>query len=212
MACTTLGRNLNFCFTRIRRSSSAESSRAPHIPEDHSRPLPKYSSNNTAPTHINHFNSLFDLTFDSPESDTEPTTPDFATVFASQRLFFSSPGRSNSIIESPPSSPSSSTGNQPESDTLVGGGIAISTYSRNPYKDFRRSMQEMVEARDLTVGANWDYLHELLLCYLALNATSTHNCIIRAFSDVVVSLVLSQAAGGGRESEFSGTGCSISAP
>lgn len=71
--------------------------------------------------------------------------------------------------------------------------VAVPTYSPDPYLDFRRSMQEMVEARDLVdVKANWDYLHELLLCYLALNPKSTHKFIIRAFADLLVSLLASQ--------------------
>ncbi|GFZ08861.1 ovate family protein 12 [Actinidia rufa] len=56
-------------------------------------------------------------------------------------------------------------------------------------------MQEMVEARELTeVKANWDYLHELLLCYLSLNPQHTHKFIIRAFADLLVSLMSSETA------------------
>uniref|UniRef100_A0A5B7CAK6 Transcription repressor n=1 Tax=Davidia involucrata TaxID=16924 RepID=A0A5B7CAK6_DAVIN len=205
---STLGRNLHLCFTKITGTASAESSLTPPTPEDHSRPLPN-STNTTTSILIKNFNSLYDHTFDSTsnskflshsssddlsssESDTETTTPDFATVFASQRFFFSSPGRSNSIIESSSSSPSPSPsqGKLLESDAVVDGGIAIPTYSPDPYKDFRRSMQEMVEARDLIdVRANWDYLHELLLCYLALNPKSTHKFIVGAFADLLVSLM-----------------------
>lgn len=62
-------------------------------------------------------------------------------------------------------------------------------------------MQEMVEARDLIdVRANWDYLHELLMCYLSLNPKSTHKFIVGAFADLLVSLVGSPVdAGGGRK-------------
>ena len=57
-------------------------------------------------------------------------------------------------------------------------------------------MQEMVEARDLIdVKANWDYLHELLLCYLAMNPKSTHKYIIGAFADLIVSLMATEAGG-----------------
>ena len=54
-------------------------------------------------------------------------------------------------------------------------------------------MQEMVEARDLVdVKANWDDLHELLLCYLAMNPKSTHKFIIGAFADLLVSLMAAE--------------------
>lgn len=58
--------------------------------------------------------------------------------------------------------------------------------------DFRRSMQEMVEARPELmndVKSNWDTLHELLLSYLALNPKSTHKFILGAFSDLIVTLM-----------------------
>ncbi|CAA0832108.1 Transcription repressor OFP12 [Striga hermonthica] len=108
--------------------------------------------------------------------------PDFATVAASRRFFFSSPGRSNSIVDSSIESSSS-----PENP---GVGIAVTTYSPDPFADFRRSMQEMVEAREFCgVSEDWGYLHELLTCYLSLNPTSTHKFIVEAFADLLVSLV-----------------------
>ncbi|MCD7461883.1 hypothetical protein HAX54_047336 [Datura stramonium] len=121
------------------------------------------------------------------------TTPDLATVYASQRFFFSSPGHSNSIVDSSSSSSSSlaSTSSSVESDApVVDGSIAIPTYSPDPYLDFRRSMQEMVEARGLSdIRGNWDSLHELLMCYLTLNPKSTHKYIVGAFADLIVCLM-----------------------
>ncbi|XP_044487217.1 transcription repressor OFP16-like [Mangifera indica] len=215
---TTLGRNLHLCFTKIKRPLSPQSS-----PPFHHRPSFLFKS----------FNSLYDydttnVAFDSTSksitrthsSDSE-SEPDFATVFASQRFFFASPGRSNSIIESTPSldtaessdtpigmiSPRNDDSNQSSDvnlysqdsfqsllmkSTSVKDSVAVHTDSPDPYMDFRRSMQEMVEARDLVdVKANWDYLHELLLCYLALNPKSTHKFIISAFADLLVSLMSS---------------------
>ncbi|KAK8556050.1 hypothetical protein V6N13_070120 [Hibiscus sabdariffa] len=128
-------------------------------------------------------------TSDYSESDPD-STPDFATVFASQRFFFSSPGRSNSIIESPDTRP------EPETKTpaAVDGGVAVNKYSPDPYKDFRVSMQEMIEARNLTdVNKDWEFLHELLLCYLTLNPENTHKFIVTAFTDIVVCLLSSSS-------------------
>ncbi|WOG83298.1 hypothetical protein DCAR_0102473 [Daucus carota subsp. sativus] len=159
----------------------------------------------TSTTLMKNFNPLCDLTFTSTSnltssldhdsfsnasdisSDAEESPPDFATVFASQRFFFSSPGRSNSIFESP-SSPQA-----PRKNFLVPDSVAIQTYSPDPFQDFRNSMQEMVEAHGIIdVEAEWEFLHELLLCYLTLNPKQTHKFIIKAFSDLLVSLMSSQ--------------------
>ncbi|KAL4296226.1 hypothetical protein GQ457_12G003420 [Hibiscus cannabinus] len=125
------------------------------------------------------------------ESDAD-STPDFASVFASQRFFFSSPGQSNSIVESPDTRP------EPQSKTpppAVDGGVAVKKYSPDPYKDFRASMQEMIEARNLTdVNMDWEFLHELLLCYLNLNPENTHKFIVSAFADIVVCLLSSSSS------------------
>ncbi|KAL2320970.1 hypothetical protein Fmac_029939 [Flemingia macrophylla] len=113
-------------------------------------------------------------------SSPEPELADLATAFASERFFFSSPGRSNSIVES-----STST------TRVFSGSVAVATYSAEPYADFRRSMEEMVEARPelMDVKSNWHVLQELLRCYLALNPKPTHKFILAAFSDLLVTLV-----------------------
>ncbi|CAI9118455.1 OLC1v1020029C1 [Oldenlandia corymbosa var. corymbosa] len=113
--------------------------------------------------------------------------PDFSSVFASERFFFSTPGNSNSIVESPKSLPA------PEltSTEVVSGGVAIQTYSPDPFADFRKSMQEMVEAHG---KADWEFMHELLSCYLNLNPKHTHKFIIGAFTDLIVSLMSATTA------------------
>ena len=208
----TIARNLNLCFTKINPPQ-----------QDHNRPLPPNSTSTTASFLIKNFNTLYSSShsksssedFSSSDSDSDTTVatpPDFATVFASNRFFFSSPGRSNSIVESSSSSFSSSslTGNS-KSPIVVGGGIPIPTFSPDPYTDFRRSMQEMVEShnhRITDLRSSWDYLHELLTCYLALNPKSTHKFIMGAFVDLLISLMPAPADGGGRrESGFIDGGC-----
>ncbi|KAL8100804.1 transcription repressor OFP16-like [Apium graveolens] len=166
----TLGKHLNMCFRKMINSQASP----PHQ-DDHSHFL------------IQSFNSLYD-----PTTSLEPSSvaPDFATAYASQRFFFSSPGRSNSIIDSTSSLASTSSSSLlPELDTLSGG-IAVPTLSPDPYLDFFRSMQDMVEARSLTdVKTNYDNLQELLRCYLSLNPKSTHKYIVRAFADLLISLM-----------------------
>ncbi|GFZ19704.1 ovate family protein 12 [Actinidia rufa] len=213
---STLGKNLNMCFTGTAESSSFK-------PEaDLGRPSPK-----PVPILVKNFNSLYDLTFDHSKSPSlsaaassddlsspffAAASPDLAAILASRRFFFSSPGRSNSIVDSssPPPSSFSSSSSQP--GAVVGGGIPIPTYSSDLYGDFRRSMQEMVEAHELVdVGADWAHLHELLTCYLALNPKSTHKFIVRAFSDLLVSLLSSRPRKRrGRRSDFSGSSCGVS--
>ncbi|XWS11906.1 hypothetical protein CRYUN_Cryun37aG0044800 [Craigia yunnanensis] len=67
--------------------------------------------------------------------------------------------------------------------------ISVLTYSPNPYDDFRLSMQEMVEARlkhHSTI--DWDFMEELLFCYLNLNDKKSYKFILRAFVDLNVDL------------------------
>ncbi|KAF4353146.1 hypothetical protein G4B88_003023 [Cannabis sativa] len=135
------------------------------------------------------------------DSEILPPAPafDLATVYASPRFFFSSPGQSNSIIES--STITSDHASKPlrpvatakrnTTATQFAGGVEVPKYSVDPFVDFRRSMQEMMEARDVLVDGRTDleYLHELLLCFLALNPKETHKFIISAFTDIVVTLL-----------------------
>ncbi|KAL6655872.1 hypothetical protein ACP70R_006698 [Stipagrostis hirtigluma subsp. patula] len=81
-----------------------------------------------------------------------------------------------------------------------GGGVAVVTFSAAPYDDFRRSMREMVDAgarREAGSGAaprvpatavDWDFMEELLFCYLQLNDRAVHKDILRAFTDTVAAL------------------------
>ncbi|KAL7114165.1 hypothetical protein ACP275_04G103100 [Erythranthe tilingii] len=67
--------------------------------------------------------------------------------------------------------------------------IAILTYSPNPYDDFRRSMQEMVEARLEHGGeVDWEFMDELLFRYLEMNNEKFCRHILRAFVDLAVVL------------------------
>ncbi|GMI91836.1 ovate family protein 14 [Hibiscus trionum] len=67
--------------------------------------------------------------------------------------------------------------------------IAVLTYSPNPYDDFRRSMEEIVEARlKHHSKIDWDFVEELVFCYLNLNDKKSHKFILSAFVDLVVDL------------------------
>ncbi|PPR83998.1 hypothetical protein GOBAR_AA36719 [Gossypium barbadense] len=64
--------------------------------------------------------------------------------------------------------------------------IAVLTYSPNPYDDFRRSMQDMVETRlKHNSDIDWDFMEELVFCYLNLNDKKCYKFILNAFVDLV---------------------------
>ncbi|TKY62434.1 Transcription repressor OFP12 [Spatholobus suberectus] len=203
-------------------SPTATSSSVDH---NHNRP----SSPATSSIPINNVNrDHHAATLQNPFPFLEPEPAVLATAFASQRFFFSSPGRSNSIVESTntdadctttsSSSPATAVGDEPaavdekaKAKAVFCGSVAVETYSPDPYADFRRSMEEMVEARPelMDVKSNWHVLHELLLCYLALNPKSTHNFILAAFADLLVGFISSppQNPGPG-DVAGAGDGCS----
>uniref|UniRef100_A0A7N0UNB2 Transcription repressor n=1 Tax=Kalanchoe fedtschenkoi TaxID=63787 RepID=A0A7N0UNB2_KALFE len=100
----------------------------------------------------------------------------------SDRLFFE-PGETNSILGEAKKA-SSSNGCRSNVEKAV---TLLSMESNNPYLDFKQSMVEMVEAHGV---GSWDWLQELLGCYLKVNGKSNHRFIIRAFVELLVSLDL----------------------
>ncbi|XP_058192456.1 transcription repressor OFP14-like [Rhododendron vialii] len=67
--------------------------------------------------------------------------------------------------------------------------ITILKYSPSPYNDFRNSMEEMIEARLNDRGrVDWEFMEELLFCYLDLNEKKSYKYILSAFVDLVVVL------------------------
>lgn len=62
---------------------------------------------------------------------------------------------------------------------------AVVKRSEDPYKDFRRSMAEMVMEKEMFERKD---LEELLRCFLELNSEHLHGVIVRAFVDIWVAL------------------------
>ncbi|KAF7124913.1 hypothetical protein RHSIM_Rhsim12G0198400 [Rhododendron simsii] len=84
--------------------------------------------------------------------------------------------------------------------------ITILKYSPSPYSDFRNSMEEMAEARLNDRGrVDWEFMEELLFCYLDLNEKKWYKYILSAFVDLIV--VLREKSG--RVSEKSRRGPSV---
>lgn len=180
------------CFSRLKRPSS--DSAPPPLPISDSAPSTSASASASSSSNsalFKNFNTLYDPSDDSEtlnptstsptattsEDDANPKDNDLCSAIASRRFFPACPGRSKSIIDS-----------AAVSVYGIGSGVAVPTYSPDPYSDFRRSMEEMVEALGLDERAHWARLHELLLCYLALNSKQTHKYIISAFADLLLGL------------------------
>ncbi|KAA8541818.1 hypothetical protein F0562_022970, partial [Nyssa sinensis] len=125
--------------------------------------------------------------------------------------FFVAPSSSSSLMEEARmslimskdtgSSSSSSTTTNPLNDStrnssdndqvkeVVGADdfIAVLTYSQSPYDDFQHSMQEMIEATLPQYGkVDWEFMEDLLLCYLNLNDKNSYKYILSAFVDLIV--------------------------
>ncbi|XP_062023454.1 transcription repressor OFP14 [Rosa rugosa] len=67
--------------------------------------------------------------------------------------------------------------------------ISVLMYSPNPGDEFRRSMHDMVEARLRNKAkVDWNFMEELLFCYLNLNEKKSHRFILSAFADLVVDM------------------------
>ncbi|CAH9078885.1 unnamed protein product, partial [Cuscuta epithymum] len=78
-----------------------------------------------------------------------------------------------------------------EKGFVLKGSVGVETMvSSNPFVDFRRSMEEMVEAHGLQ---DWPFLQELLGSYLRINGRSSHEYIIGAFLDLLVHLLGNEA-------------------
>ncbi|XP_059669854.1 transcription repressor OFP13-like [Cornus florida] len=126
---------------------------------------------------------------DSPESSSftnvfESTTVEHSqsqieTVIRglrSERLFFEAgAGESSSIMEEAKTDGTSSF--------VLKESVVMEMESHDPYLDFKKSMEEMVEAHGLN---NWDRLEELLSWYLRVNGKSNHGYIVQAFVDLLI--------------------------
>lgn len=115
---------------------------------------------------------------------------DDATAIKPSDRFFVSPGTSSSIADDARLSStmaSSSTSSSTEAELAVpSGSVKVMTFSKDPYDDFHRSMQDMVESRHggHRQPLDWDFMEELLFCYLELNDRSVHRYILKAFADL----------------------------
>ncbi|CAK9166843.1 unnamed protein product [Ilex paraguariensis] len=83
--------------------------------------------------------------------------------------------------------------------------VALAMESENPYMDFKKSMEEMVESHGLK---DWECLEELLGWYLKINGKMNHGFIVGAFVDLLIGL----SASCSDSTSFSSAASSFSSP
>ncbi|XP_074576312.1 transcription repressor OFP13-like [Curcuma longa] len=101
----------------------------------------------------------------------------FALGKVSSKRFFFSPLTTNSIMEE--AKLKAANGEYSRRCSFCDGCTTVAIASRDPYRDFRASMEEMVAAHGLR---EWPRLEELLHCYLRLNEEKHHRVIVLAFA------------------------------
>ncbi|KAK4769555.1 hypothetical protein SAY86_027705 [Trapa natans] len=101
-------------------------------------------------------------------------------VRSSERLFFE-PGKTSSILEE---------SNKDCEMPSIEESLVLSMESRDPYMDFRKSMEEMVKAYGLK---DWEGLKSLLYWYLRVNGKANHGHILGAFVEMLVDIQAQEA-------------------
>ncbi|KAG7569331.1 Ovate protein family C-terminal [Arabidopsis thaliana x Arabidopsis arenosa] len=142
---------------------------------------PKTLSFRATITFTNPIHDQDDDELDPPEIITESVENVIKGLRSSERLIFESKGETNSILEE-------ATSKREEEEDEEEGFMLISLESNDPYSDFKRSMEEMVEAHAL--HHDWKSLEKLLLQFLKVNAKTSHRYIFAAFVDLLMNLAL----------------------
>lgn len=122
---------------------------------------------------------------------------------STDRLFFD-PGMTSSILEETnKSAPAAAAAATSSPTTFKESSVVCSMESVDPYLDFKKSMEEMVEAHGLL--KDWDRLEELLCWYLKVNGKDSHGYIVAAFVDLVLGFTFTKTT-----TTASTTSCSCS--
>lgn len=164
--------------------SSNSSSTSSSWPWPSCHQTPKTISFRATITFTNPIHDQDDDELDPPEI-TESIENVIKGLRSSERLIFESKGESNSILEE---ATTNREQEQEEGKEEEEGFMLLSLESNDPYSDFKRSMEEMVEAHAL--HHDWRSLEKLLLQFLKVNAKTSHRHIFAAFVDLLVNLAL----------------------
>ncbi|CAN4126390.1 unnamed protein product [Withania somnifera] len=128
----------------------------------------------------------------STESDEtgEPQIELIIKGVRSERLFFEPNCTSSLILEEHKASQDHQNQNQePEKDgdddqeSPFTESVVLAMESDDPYLDFKKSIEEMVESHEIK---DWESLQELLGWYLKMNGKINHGFIIGAFVDLLI--------------------------
>ncbi|RAL51727.1 hypothetical protein DM860_010445 [Cuscuta australis] len=129
-------------------------------------------------------------------------------VKSSGRLFFE-PGQSLISFQKPATT---------DGPFVVEESEALSLDSTDPFSDFKRSMEEMVAAHhhhhqdDQKHGLDWEFLEELLTCYLKINEKGNHGYIVGAFVDLLVTLSIHSSSSSSSSSSSAVASHSFTSP
>ncbi|KAI3799602.1 hypothetical protein L1987_34901 [Smallanthus sonchifolius] len=140
----------------------------------------------------------------SPSISTESDSSAVETIVRgarSERLFFE-PESTSSLLEVQDSGgqcTSEMSGGLPYKES-----VAVVMETKDPYDDFKKSMEEMVEIHDLK---DWECLEELLGWYLTMNEKDNHEFIVGAFFDLLAGISGGCRRGGGGSSGEGGVSC-----
>ncbi|CAF2047038.1 transcription repressor OFP18-like [Brassica napus] len=105
---------------------------------------------------------------------------------SSKRLIFERRGRSNSILEEVTKEEEEE--DAPEEEDSIEGFMLLSLKSNDPYLDFKKSMEKMVELHAL--HHDWRRLEKLLFLLLKVNVKTSHEYICAAFVDLLLNLAV----------------------
>lgn len=150
--------------------------------------------------HLDNINDTTSYSLDESFSEVDETSSSSTTTINGQdciekvikglrlekeRLFFE-PEETSSILDFQESKNiSTSTCTNVVDDGNIISFVPMGMDSKDPFVDFRESMEEMVEAYGIQ---DWESLEELLTCYLKVNSKSNHGYIVGAFVDLLVNL------------------------
>ncbi|KAG2329179.1 hypothetical protein Bca52824_000359 [Brassica carinata] len=102
---------------------------------------------------------------------------------SSKRLIFERRGRSNSILEEVTTREEEEDASEEEQGFML-----LSLESNDPYSDFKKSMEKMVDLHAL--HHDWRRLEKLLFLFLKVNVKTSHQYICAAFADLLLNLAV----------------------
>ncbi|XP_019181770.1 PREDICTED: transcription repressor OFP13-like [Ipomoea nil] len=130
----------------------------------------------------------------STESDDERI---IVTGVRSDRLFFDRAENNTSSSIAAAAAATAAAATPPENQENLGeeapfaASVVMTMESADPYADFKKSMEEMVESQGMR---DWESLQELLGWYLKMNAKVNHGFILGAFVDLLIHLTSSSSS------------------